>query len=482
MEKVIEKNGAVIDSEEYADKYHVYKDNDDIYSCTLNQTDVKNNNNKFYIMQLLEGDNNNQYILYKRYGRIGNAGVISIDTYASQGMATYGYKKLFKQKTGNSWDNKNNFEKKKGKYFMSKIEYDTSEKKEEKPIKTKKIISKLDSNILSLINLISDTKIINSTMKEFNIDIKKMPLGKISKEQIKKSYEILKLIANKIENNDDEDEFVELTSEFYTLIPSSFGRRKPPIICTENQVDNYLDMLDILTNLEVTSNLLESNIQDIHPADKIYKQLNIGLTSLSSDSKEYEIIDKYVGNTFAPTHNWYTLDLLEVFKVDKNVNFKDYGNNRLLFHGSRIANFVGIFSTGLKINNNAPKTGSMFGPGSYFSNSVSKSANYCYTDHKNNIGIMLLCQVSLGNMYERTSSEYITWLPNDKFQSTWGKGMSTVFDSETLKINDKLIEVPNGKLVEQKNFKSSLLYDEFIVYNENQIKILYALKLKFNYN
>lgn len=44
----------------------------------------------------------------------------------------------------------------------------------------------------------------------------------------------------------------------------------------------------------------------------------------------------------------------------------------------------------------------MFGKGIYFADMVSKSANYCRAGPGNNIGIMLLCDVALGDMYELT--------------------------------------------------------------------------------
>ena len=46
-------------------------------------------------------------------------------------------------------------------------------------------------------------------------------------------------------------------------------------------------------------------------------------------------------------------------------------------HGSRLTNFVGILSQGLRIAPpEAPVTGYMFGKGVYFADMVSKSANY----------------------------------------------------------------------------------------------------------
>ena len=40
----------------------------------------------------------------------------------------------------------------------------------------------------------------------------------------------------------------------------------------------------------------------------------------------------------------------------------------------------------------------MLGQGIYFADMVSKSANYCCTSRSNNTGLLLLCDVALGNM------------------------------------------------------------------------------------
>ena len=40
----------------------------------------------------------------------------------------------------------------------------------------------------------------------------------------------------------------------------------------------------------------------------------------------------------------------------------------------------------------------MFGKGIYFADMSSKSANYCFTSRSDPTGLMLLCEVALGNM------------------------------------------------------------------------------------
>ena len=113
----------------------------------------------------------------------------------------------------------------------------------------------------------------------------------------------------------------------------------------------------------------------------------------------------------------------------------------LLFHGTQATNVLGILSQGLKIAPpEAPATGYMFGKGeftlshlfSFFSpcreliplylgiyaaNSFAKSVNYC-SSHTDEL-LMFVCEVCVGEAYERTAPESLTKSPTGK-HSTWG--------------------------------------------------------------
>ena len=71
---------------------------------------------------------------------------------------------------------------------------------------------------------------------------------------------------------------------------------------------------------------------------------------LKKDADEFKILQKYVQNTHAATHNQYNLEVMEVFKVVRHgeeKRFKPFSklhNRMLLWHGSRTTNFVGILS------------------------------------------------------------------------------------------------------------------------------------------
>ena len=78
----------------------------------------------------------------------------------------------------------------------------------------------------------------------------------------------------------------------------------------------------------------------------------------------------------------------------------------MLWHGSRLSNYVGILSEGLKIAPlEAPATGYMFGKGIYFADIVSKSANYCKPKQQSE-GLLMLCEVALGNMNDKFGVDY----------------------------------------------------------------------------
>lgn len=68
-----------------------------------------------------------------------------------------------------------------------------------------------------------------------------------------------------------------------------------------------------------------------------------------------------------------------------------------MFHGSRLTNYVGIISQGLRIAPpEAPVTGYMFGKGIYLADMATKSAQYCHPEQSNNTGILILCKSAVG--------------------------------------------------------------------------------------
>ena len=76
---------------------------------------------------------------------------------------------------------------------------------------------------------------------------------------------------------------------------------------------------------------------------------------LPKDGEEFKMLEEYVTNTHAPTHSSYSLELMDVFKIERHDEakrykpFKKVPNRKLLWHGSRTTNYAGILSQGLRI-------------------------------------------------------------------------------------------------------------------------------------
>lgn len=74
-------------------------------------------------------------------------------------------------------------------------------------------------------------------------DIKKMPLGKLSKVQIAKGFEVLEEIEAAMNQKSGKGRLEELSSKFYTTIPHNFGRNRPPTINDKEIVEKKKEML-----------------------------------------------------------------------------------------------------------------------------------------------------------------------------------------------------------------------------------------------
>lgn len=483
-------NANLLIDQECKYKGAIIYDKNGLYTCTLNQTDIKSNKNKFYIMQVLQ--NGKEFVHYIRYGRIGERGTITYNSYPDGQTATGFFEKQFKSKTGNSWASRGVFKHKAGKYFMSVISYDDELEKldddEEEETEAKPPVSTLDPRLQDLLERLSNQKMMANALIKLDIDPKKMPLGKINKTQLDKGQKILQQLSDLIdEQNADDDDIADLSSQFYTLIPYSCGRKIPPAINNTELLAKYLEMLDELRNIEIAVQITKVKDKTLHPIDTIYKGMGNEIIPLDKSGQMWKAIEKYVKNTQASTHHC-DLDIIDIFEVRRNGEKerfeKDIGNHQLLFHGSGLANWISILSTGLRMPQTLGKgiyiSGAMFSSGIYSANAISKSFGYCRVENNDqaneNVACLLLNEVALGTQAERTQADYdITKesLEAEGCHSTWGKGETTPSSFETI---DNVI-IPNGKLRKSKG-KSDLLYDEFIVYDVNQVLQRYVLLVK----
>jgi len=456
----------------------IYSNDNELYTCTLNQADIVNNCNKFMIIQLLARKDKNAYFIVSRAGRVGYKGSNNIDCFLSETMAVNEFFRLFREKTGFSWDDRAESDQMPGKYDYIEMKHqDKQEIIDEITEEALKI--KLDEKVIKLMEMIFDQKLFDDMAREFNLDLERAPLGAISSTQIQKAYRVLDKINKELTKDDPDAKIItELSSSFYTVIPTYTKMVVPPPLNNESILKEKVELLKILGDVEVMAKIIKRTSGAMKLAEKQYFSLNCEIEPVV-DSSERAMLNQFMENTKGKHYNPKIIQAYKVARIEEKTRFmkwKNMHNRQLLWHGSGRVNYVGILSTGLRINpGNVVKAGSMFGNGLYFANCSTKSAQYMRVSH-GQVGIMLLCEVALGNCYQRYSADYIYKLP-DNYHSTWGIGCVTPDVTKQKVLSDGTI-VPMGPLITNTGQTGSLQYDEFIVYDQSQVRIKYLFMVK----
>ncbi|KAK1354221.1 Poly [ADP-ribose] polymerase [Heracleum sosnowskyi] len=511
------KGAAVLDqwlSDEIKLQYHVLQRGDEIYDAMLNQTNVGDNNNKFYVIQLLESDDRVRYMVYNRWGRVGIKGQDKLHgPFTSLECAIQEFEQKFYAKTKNQWSARKDFVCYPKCYRWLEMDYTETDKESDVQAKQTSVTdiqpreTKLEARVANFISLICNVSMMKQQMLEIGYNADKLPLGKLSRSTISEGYKVLKKIADVI-GQSDRKKLEQLSGEFYTVIPHDFGFKKMPeflllsllyeflshvlfsefVIDSPQKLKRKLEMVEALGEIVVATKLLEDDMgMQEDPLYSSYERLNCKLLPLEVHSKEFSMVSKYMKNTHAKTHSNYTVDVVQILRVSREgeaERFKKFSgtkNRMLLWHGSRLTNWTGILKQGLRIAPpEAPVTGYMFGKGVYFADMFSKSANYCCSTRTATSGVLLLCEVALGDMAELLDAKYdADKLPDGKL-STKGVGATAPDLSEVETLEDGVV-VPLGKPKQRSDVKASLLYNEYIVYDPDQIRMRYVVHVNFNF-
>jgi poly [ADP-ribose] polymerase len=372
---------------------HVVDDGKVVWDVMLNQTNIGNNNNKFYVIQMLQDDvNKSKYYCFTRWARVGLVGQFNLDEFNSIEGAKKAFEAKFWDKTKNRWNEicaGKEFKTVAGKYTLIEIDHgadaDADDAARPPAKKSRKGASddddddnatgggggglkranssKLPAPVQKLIELIFDLKMMEAQMTELEYDIKKQPLGRLSKATIKAGYTVLKELETAINGGDGDVE--ALTNRFYTLIPHVFGMKRPPLINSLAAVRAKLAMVEALADIEVAATLLKASKGAGSMIDANYEKLNCHIEPVPRNTSEFATVQEYVDNTFkgkAPK----IVDVFALEREGEHSRFADVGarvgNRKLLWHGSRLTNFVGILSQGLRIAPpEAPVSGYRFG-------------------------------------------------------------------------------------------------------------------------
>lgn len=333
---------------------------------------------------------------------------------------------------------------------------------------------------------------------EFVSQTLKCPLGQLTNKQIDDGRACLdeaKKIVNsaKTLTKKKKDNLLELTNDFYGLIPHNLGSGArgqmshllldeiTKIMGKEDDLDTLLDAKqmnavakpgssidDKYKSLNCEFEIIDSSSELFQFLATYYEQSKVDMHRKGAikvkniwkmhrlDAKEQSFITtakKIAGecgkNIFAKetsskvrgSAKWSTLKRPDLTKDEKD--YLNKANNWLCWHGTRSANLAGITRRGLLVRpSGAVHTGSMYGDGKYFAWQSSKSLNYCdggyWTGGGSNKKYMFLLDVAMGNMLKAGSSHF--YRPKDVlgagYHSVYAKGGNRSYGGV---MNDEMI-------------------------------------------
>ncbi|XP_070180050.1 poly [ADP-ribose] polymerase tankyrase-like isoform X2 [Littorina saxatilis] len=467
------------------------------YDITLQKVDVAAGPwgmYNFYKLQIVRQKAKDMYVLFTRWGRIGDRGQWQHTPFPNAEDAVKEFCKVFRQKTANDWNHLDKFKEHPKKYRLMP-NFETPKRNKEVKFELKSSLpSKLNPAVQDLLQELTSVNMLQAAAKSKGLDEDVLPFGRISRCNLDKAKDVLleleQLIAtvdlqqkNLTTTPHDQyqancEKIATLTNEFYQLVPvGGFEYEAIRPVRDKKVLKEHFRLLSDLIDMEVASRILlgtQRRLAEMNPLDYIYRGIGCKIQPLNENEHETQYILTYIN---ASGHGCKVNAVYKVGRAGEAEGLKELGlhNNRLLWHGTSMANIVSILHRGLLVSPpDAPKTGNLFGEGVYFADCFTKSRNYCY----NAIGsckVMLLCQVALGNSLEDFSHD-----EEDHHDE----------DVHSLKILGKMVPDPDFDIVlpygtfmplgQLKHIKyegrvSLMQHNEYVIHNPKQICVRYMI-------
>lgn len=156
----------------------------------LTKVDLKNGiygDYVFYKMQLLHDSNRDLYVVFTRYGRIGENGMNQRTPFNDLEEAKKEFRTIFKAKTGgNNFDELDKFSRVKKKYNITRVNYITVKFQDYlQPFDYEKCPkSRLPKPLFDLFEEISNVTMYQRAMNQFGLDADVMPFSSVKRESL----------------------------------------------------------------------------------------------------------------------------------------------------------------------------------------------------------------------------------------------------------------------------------------------------------
>jgi poly [ADP-ribose] polymerase len=433
--------------------------------AVLQATDIKSNHNKYYALELhaAPGRAASPYRLYTHYGRTDDlqtnpeAGQKECRYFGELDAALAEYTTIYRQKTSASKGYREvslasckiGSERARGQ-SVGEVDAATLAR-----IQTPKAprVNTLSPELTRLVSYLYSeatgalTSTVAATITAQGIET---PLGVLTVGQITKGeailHELYELFQKKSRSR---SRLVDLSGEFYSTIPHRIGRTREAIEASvidsmeafEQKQETLQLMKDmLLVNGESGSVLFDSDIE------AKYKALKCRVELLGAGSPAFRKVADFVEQSQLRAKGIKVKGVSVVRREGEHEAFRgNLENERLLFHGSRTKNWVGILTRGIVLPKIAVSMGvtrtdaGWLGNGIYFGDAACTAAFYT-TAGREGTRFMAVSTVGLGRIKDYTKITYGLTAPPEGFDSCHGvrarSGVTSQFADDEFVVYD----------------------------------------------
>jgi poly [ADP-ribose] polymerase 2/3/4 len=390
--------------------------------AVLQVTDIKTNRNKYYAVELHQAGGS--FRVFTHYGRTDDlesnpdAGAKESRFFMDGGEAAACYEQIFREKTSpkkgykevSLASSKIGSQKSRG-ASVGEVDAKTIAKiaaaNKDKPAPK---VSTLHPQVQELVSYIYNeaTSALTSTVAaKITANGIETPLGVLTVGQIERGEVILQGLYKLFQSKSKSfSEMERLSGEFYTCIPHRIGRTRTAI--NQAVIDSMEDFQQKQETLQLMKDMLSVNgdhsVLYDSKVDAQYEALRCDLSPLDKASSMYRELEEYILRSQIKTKTLKVQNIFTVQRPDERAAYDgSVGNERMLLHGSRIKNWVGLLSRGILLPKIVVSMGvnrtdaGWLGNGIYFGDAACTSAFYT-TAGKRGTRLMAIARVALGKI------------------------------------------------------------------------------------
>jgi poly [ADP-ribose] polymerase len=422
-----------------------------VKKAVLQVTDIKSNHNKYYAIELHRADEKGKqfFRVYTHYGRTDDletnpeAGQKECRYFNNAAEADANYQSIYREKTSPKKgyrevalaSSKIGSQKARG-TATGEVDVKTLERIKSAAGDGASAVkaSTLHAGVQHLVRYIYDeaTSALTSTVAaKITAHGIETPLGILTVGQIEKGEKILTEMYELFQKKRKgyQADLQRLTGDFYSAIPHRIGRTRSAV--ESAVIDNLAAFEQKQNTLQLMKDMLQVNgeaggVLFDAKVDQEYEALKCQIGWLDHDGSEFKEIADHIIKSQVKSK---TIKVKNVYTLKRPGEWDEFaqhvGNQRLMFHGSRIQNWVGILSRGILLPKIVVSLGvnrtdaGWLGNGIYFGDAACTSVFYT-TPGRHKTRLMAVARVALGKMKDYTKITYGLNAPPEGYNSTHG--------------------------------------------------------------